>query len=275
MPATLRDEAIREYAFRTLLDWPRALGEPEEAAALREFTATTAISPEARDRLARRVFGQPAASWLAITTMSAFDRWLERGDTVAGRMLATLRFGDGGFGESDTPLVPVPDAMRAQRLAAEMESDPEFCRRPTLNGAPAETGALARRFSDPLVAELRTRFGNSVLARFTARLREMAALIAGSGTLRAGAVSLGGGRGIGWTENARGLLVHLATVAEGRAARYRILAPTEWNFHPDGALSRGLCGTRYASEADLRHRAALLVQSLDPCVAWRLDLDHA
>jgi coenzyme F420-reducing hydrogenase alpha subunit len=114
-----------------------------------------------------------------------------------------------------------------------------------------------------------------VLSRFTARLREMAALIAGSGTQRAGAVSLGGGRGIGWTENARGLLVHLATVAEGRAARYRILAPTEWNFHPDGALSRGLCGTRYASEADLRHRAALLVQSLDPCVAWRLDLDHA
>jgi hypothetical protein len=273
--AGLRDEAIREYAIRTLIDWPRALGEPEDPATLRDLHGGEGVSLEARERIATRIFGQSATSWLSISTMSAFDRWLERGETVTARMLATLRFGDGGFGQSDTALLPAPDAMRAARLAADMDADADYCRRPTWGGAPAETGALARRLTDPLVAELRTRFGNAVLPRFTARLRELAGLIAGTATLRAGASTLDAGHGIGWAENARGLLVHVAHIADARVTRYRILAPTEWNFHPEGTLSRGLRGTRYASEADLRHRAALLVQSLDPCVAWRLELVDA
>jgi Ni,Fe-hydrogenase I large subunit len=210
-----------------------------------------------------------------MTTFAAFDRWLERGDTAAARLLGTLRFGDGGFGQSDIALLPAPDGQQAARIAAGMEADPDFCRHPRWNDAPAETGALARRHADPIVAELRTRFGHSALTRFAARLRELGALLAGTATLRAGSVPLGGGRGLGWVENARGLLVHLTVVADGRVVRHRILAPTEWNFHPQGALAAGLRGTRYASEADLRHRAALLVQSLDPCVACRIELAHA
>ena len=155
---------------------------------------------------------------------------------------------------------------------------------PTPTSAAAPPGAAHRRrpapshaaLTDPLVAELRTRFGNAVLPRFTARLRELAGLIAGSATLRAGAATLGAGRGIAWAENARGLLVHVARI-DGR--------PRDALSHPRPdrvelpsrtvRCSRGLRGTRYASEADLRHRAALLVQSLDPCVAWRLELAHA
>jgi coenzyme F420-reducing hydrogenase alpha subunit len=270
--AALRDEAVREYAFRALLDWPRIVGEPEDAATLRELRTGAA---DVHDRVAQRVFGQGAASWLGIASPAAFDRWLERGDTTAARLLGTLRYGDGGFGQSDTALLPVPDAAGATRLAEAMRRDERFCRLPTWHGAPAETGALARRASDPMVADLRSRFGNSVLARLAARLRELAGLLGGTMALRAGAVGLGGGHGLGWVENARGLLVHVATLVDGRVSAYRILAPTEWNFHPQGPLAGGLRGTRYASEADLRHRAGLIVQSLDPCVACRIELGHA
>jgi hypothetical protein len=273
--ATLRDEAVREYAFRVLLDWPRSVGEPEDAQTLRELQATRTATPEARDRIALAVFGQPAARWQTLATLGALDRWLERGETTAARLLATVRFGDGGFGQSETALLPSPDNAQAARLASAMEADDGFCRQPVWQGAPAETGALARRAGDPLIGEIRARFGNAVLARLAARLRELAGLLAGTITLRAGAAALGAGRGLAWVENARGLLVHVATVVDGRVARYRILAPTEWNFHPQGALAGGLRGTRYASEADLRHRAALLVQSLDPCVACRIELAHA
>lgn len=273
--ATLRGEAIREYAFRALLDWPRSMGEPPDADTLRELQTAGVAMDGVRERIALRVFGQPAASWQAMTALDAFDRWLERGDTPAARLLGALRFGDGGFGQSNTALLPAPDGCQAARLACAMEADPDFCRHPRWNDAPAETGALARRHADPIVAELRERFGQSALTRFAARLRELGGLLAGTATLRAGSVPLGGGRGLGWVENARGLLVHVASVAGGRVVQHRILAPTEWNFHPQGALTAGLRGTRYASEADLRHRAALLVQSLDPCVACRIELGHA
>jgi len=60
-----------------------------------------------------------------------------------------------------------------------------------------------------------------------------------------------------------------------RVEAYRIVAPTEWNFHPDGALVRGLID-RPAADADTACRdAALLVQALDPCVAYAIEVAHA
>jgi len=73
------------------------------------------------------------------------------------------------------------------------------------------------------------------------------------------------------------VLVHLIDLdgAGERIARYRILAPTEWNFHPRGALAAGLLGVHAPSAAELRRRADWLVQALDPCVEYRLLIDGA
>jgi coenzyme F420-reducing hydrogenase alpha subunit len=76
------------------------------------------------------------------------------------------------------------------------------------------------------------------------------------------------GDGLGRIEAARGCLVHRVELREGRVARYQILAPTEWNFHPDGALVRGLAGR--AAGDDAAWRARLLVAALDPCVTYTL-----
>jgi Ni,Fe-hydrogenase I large subunit len=103
----------------------------------------------------------------------------------------------------------------------------------------------------------------------------------GALTLAAGA---GLRRGLGWVETARGVLVHLIDL-EGigadersggeRIARYRILAPTEWNFHPRGAVAAGMLGVHAPSADELRQRADWLVQSLDPCVEYVLRIDGA
>ena len=58
-------------------------------------------------------------------------------------------------------------------------------------------------------------------------------------------------------------------------ARYRIVAPTEWNFHPRGAFSRGLAGIPARNEEEVRRAAALLAHALDPCVAYDLRVKHA
>jgi Ni,Fe-hydrogenase I large subunit len=58
--------------------------------------------------------------------------------------------------------------------------------------------------------------------------------------------------------------VHWVRLTEGQVDDYRILAPTEWNFHPDGALAAGLLGL--PADADLASLARLLVDAIDPCV---------
>ena len=58
-------------------------------------------------------------------------------------------------------------------------------------------------------------------------------------------------------------------------AGYAIVAPTEWNFHPEGALVRGLVGSAADDAATLARATHLLVQALDPCVACEVEVGHA
>jgi coenzyme F420-reducing hydrogenase alpha subunit len=66
---------------------------------------------------------------------------------------------------------------------------------------------------------------------------------------------------------------HLAGVdAQGRVALCTVLAPTEWNFHPDGPLVHPLPGLRVGSGEAATRRLRCLVGLFDPCVACTLDL---
>ena len=58
------------------------------------------------------------------------------------------------------------------------------------------------------------------------------------------------GQGFAAVDSARGRLYHsLHLDAAGRIADYRIVAPTEWNFHPDGPFARALRGARTGAGA--------------------------
>jgi Ni,Fe-hydrogenase I large subunit len=69
----------------------------------------------------------------------------------------------------------------------------------------------------------------------------------------------------------RGLLVHWVRLdGTGEAARteaYRVLAPTEWNFHPRGVLARALAALHGAQAVDDAWRLAV---AFDPCVAFTI-----
>ena len=64
-------------------------------------------------------------------------------------------------------------------------------------------------------------------------------------------------------ETARGRLIHRARVVDGVITQYRILAPTEWNFHPQGVAVQALSGL----EPD---QAKAVVEAIDPCVDFEL-----
>jgi len=78
---------------------------------------------------------------------------------------------------------------------------------------------------------------------------------------------------MGVVEAARGRLMHRIKIAQGRVADYAILAPTEWNFHPEGIAVQGLKGLLFESEAQLRQQAALWINAIDPCVGYELKIN--
>ncbi len=178
--------------------------------------------------------------------------------------------------EATVPLLEGRDhAAWIDEVSAACEADPEFASQPTWQDAPAETGALARRQSDPLLQDLVRRSASRVPARFVARLRELALLLSGQATAIVGAKATPSGGGIAWIENARGLLIHQVRLDEDRVVGYRIVAPTEWNFHPRGALALALADTPAVDADEARRRTLRLVHSLDPCVACRVEVDDA
>ena len=76
--------------------------------------------------------------------------------------------------------------------------------------------------------------------------------------------------GYGTVEAARGLLVHTATVEAGRVSAYRMLPPTGRNFATHGIAARCLDDLRAANEDERRLRADLVVNAIDPCVAYEV-----
>jgi uptake hydrogenase large subunit len=300
-------ETAREHLFRLLTAWPEWLGETPAREALamlgrQRMAWTRALYPDAdafacgggrldpdraqaealvgalRDLLGR-VVGADGAVWPALVDAAGLLDWVGRDESLAQRMLGHLvAQGHDRLGRSGVGLLPaLPDAELAALLAAPAADG--FVARPSWQGESGETGALQREAESPLVADLLQQRGNDLLTRLVARLAELHRVIdrleAGLGTLApaqpGGMPSAREGEGLAQVDAARGVLVHWLRLEGGSVAGHRILAPTEWNFHPQGALAQGLAGL--PAGPDLAGLARLLVDAVDPCVACHVEVN--
>ncbi|EME68638.1 Ni,Fe-hydrogenase I large subunit [Paramagnetospirillum caucaseum] len=296
-------EVLAEHAASVLRDWPVLLGEAMDPAAvkpLRPLVAATRkalypagdwtapgggrLAPDRRaldeilrrfDEILSRLFAGPPEERL--DGYADFHAWVAHGDSVATRLLRRLD-GEGiaSFGRTAPCMMPEAGPHDLDRRLAG-DCGGSYRSHPQCDGRVFETGPLSRHPRHPLLAALAARHGNGLSTRFTARLVEMATalreledlvqdLCDDSGGLAMGRTD---GTGLGQVDAARGLLAHRVELREGLLQAYRILAPTEWNFHPQGPLALGLMG---ASGLDLEWRTALLAASLDPCVPYRIQV---
>jgi uptake hydrogenase large subunit len=285
--ARVIEEIAQEHAWRLLLDWPGQQGQAPDAASLVRLRQA-AGDPERfgavlADLVETVLLGEPASAWLG-RDLAGLDAWRRAGLTPTARLFGGLGQGP-DLGIAVASLLPalmdLTDAQAAD-LGCRALAEPGFCAQPSWQGERAETGALARVGANPLVAHWLGQRGRGAGARLLARLVELALLpgwLAGRGPEVVRAWRLGDNIGLAGVETARGLLLHVMRLEAGLVADYRILAPTEWNFHPQGPLSEGLHGLRLGSqpesERDIEAQARLIAQSLDPCVALSLDLIHA
>jgi Ni,Fe-hydrogenase I large subunit len=184
---------------------------------------------------------------------------------------------DGGF-------YPLP-AIDAQAMCQRLSQDDvdRFIIAPDWKGAVYETSPLTRMVSHPLLQQLRQRYGFGLLTRLVARLLELAsipaklqqqlqALIQDRCDVERMPFGLEAGEGLGQVEAARGRLMHRAVVYRGVIAGYQILAPTEWNFHPQGMVARGLMSLPAQEIDTLKQYVDLFITAIDPCVGYRLEI---
>jgi hypothetical protein len=162
-------------------------------------------------------------------------------------------------------------AAQLRAIAQDLCANPDFALRPFWLGACAESGAWSRLRHRQAPAN-----GHSAWSRLQARWVELLELAHGPAEpqtrlLHSGALPLSAGQAIAWCEMARGLLLHWVQLDEQhRVQDYRVLAPTEWNFHPDGALAHALTQLNPADAA----AAWCLAVAYDPCVECSINVQE-
>lgn len=183
-------------------------------------------------------------------------------------------------------LVRSPDALGPEdddEVVAGLRRDGlSFSAMPTLAGRVAETGAFARHFSFAAQSDAphcgKTPMPNSAIAaRLMARLADLAATVdaleAGNDAHLWSSGRSGEGQGYGAVESPRGRLYHWVALDDrGIVQEYAIVAPTEWNFHPNGPFIRTLLGAKVGEGVKAERRVSWLAAMFDPCVAFRVVL---
>ncbi|OGS96721.1 MAG: hypothetical protein A3H31_01300 [Gallionellales bacterium RIFCSPLOWO2_02_FULL_57_47] len=234
-------EVMREHLWRCLLDLPPLLG---EAALQQEFVRSVKMVAEGNRAGLHALLHSPRTAALHQRLHQP-----EESHPVSSRLLPRL---DAGRSLAEWP-----------RLSA------RFCRLPDWRGMPACTGAIARRQQ----TDMKTT--SLFSACWRARCDELMEWAAGDvpvgagGTVSAIPVTPGIGRSL--VETARGLLMHEIVLDGERIADYFIVAPTEWNFHPQGALVDELMGQEAGDRDALQQHVTRSVTALDPCVPWELE----
>jgi uptake hydrogenase large subunit len=230
------------------------------------------------------VVGEPLEVWRSRRHAVTLAAWAGAGRTPSQRLVRHVLERDwAGAGRAVTSFLPdLADDELAERLLG--EDNEVFVAAPTWNGAPHETSALSRQAKSPLVRALERSHGSGLLTRIAARLVEigelpriMSRLVEDLPAASASGPNGGStqqrtarsGRGLAQVEAARGRLVHGVEIEDDRVRRYAILAPTEWNFHGNGAAVRGLADIA-GRMGEVRQVAELFVTAVDPCVGYEL-----
>jgi hypothetical protein len=297
----LQVDTVREHLRRLWLDWPRALDAGIEAGsaasplpaqpvatltscplltsplAASDTSTAAPVIAATNEWVAQHVFGMPIAAWLTAWVANPARwllEWTETATTSMARRLRSCRSVALALTSRPAALSVHASPQELQRMADQLAHDDGFVLRPVWRGRCAETGPWTRlndRLAGPDDAGQHP-LDNAWL-RLGSRLAELARLLmpdhplqTGAGWLRQGSLMLKPGTGLAYCEMARGLLIHwvrLDTPSSDRVADCRVLAPTEWNFHPHGAVAQTLATLPPQVQSST---VRVLAAAFDPCV---------
>ncbi len=162
--------------------------------------------------------------------------------------------------------------------AAELQPwlDADFCCAPQWQGDCFETGLIDQKLI--LNDQKMTKNLHGLTVRFIKLIYQLQLLPERlhNQSLEQAAPTLSPGTGLAQIPSARGRLIHSLVLDGEQVADYQILAPTEWNFHPQGTLRQQLLGVTVADAQQARALAQRLTLLIDPCVGFSVEVtEHA
>ena len=299
-------EIAKEHLLRIFLDWPKLFdidaGKPKLAfisqlsadfkSALffqgRAFALDSKADVQSssikklieglQQYLYQHVFSSSPVDWLTDKNTADILQWSEQTDTSAAQAIHRIfKNGWASQGPTDCQQLPVLDSRQLFARFAQDDAD-QFIARPTWQGRCFETTALSRQLEYPLVQLFHQEFQGALITRWMARLVELARIPQQLTTMldqmneqnfnQLAEQTMD--RGVTQVETARGRLIHRVEMGQGVISNYQILAPTEWNFHPQGVLAQSLASLKTNEQTELRQLAHLMINAIDPCVGYEL-----
>lgn len=302
-------ENAKEHLFRLFVDWPKLFdlktnnsNLPYLSQIITEFKSilfengeafsldselnsslknTNYLITKLDQYLQQHVFCQSTKDWLKIKNSKTLQLWAQQCDTVAANSINIIFQQDwasqGGAECAPLPLLDGADLLK-QFNAADAE---KFIALPQWQGHCCETTTLTRQFEQPLIQALYKEFQATLITRWVARLVELATIpqqlrnmlqqLIDAETTTANTENKNHVQGLAQIEAARGRLVHRVNIEQGVISNYQILAPTEWNFHPQGLVAKSLDSlVSNAENENLEKLAHLMINAIDPCVGYQL-----
>jgi Nickel-dependent hydrogenase len=270
---SLQGHTVREHARRITLDWAvlAGLGSAVTMPVFQRcpvLASASAAAPRWADDmnawLHADVLGLPPPAWRSASRREGeawLLEWCETTDTPAARSLRVAASAARAIAIAACPLRLQDDEVAQHALAAALSASASFIDAPQSHGTCAETGPWTRAHDHA------TGTHQNAWMRLVARLADLVHLCApeGAAWLAHGALNTGPNEGLAWTETARGLLVHWLRLDGARVADCRVLAPTDWNFHPRGLVAQALSQLPTGDEAN--DTTSWLIAAFDPCVA--------
>lgn len=292
----LRLELLHEHLWTLLVQLPPRLGLPPRTDCMAEASQILRCAMSGMDRrsVLSGIFGikavaddLPAVMDLAAWAGQLYESLFTGGNCLANELVAATRLQDW---RSDYHLCGV-QSFSGEDLVSRLIGDPAFSHQPQWQQQPRETGAVVRQADRAPVFQALQQ-GWCLQPRLLAIVLEVQWLLKWllAGASRAatgkedGGVNISNGNiesasprfALTQLETARGGLIHGVELnpERERIARYWIIAPTDWNFHPQGVLHT-MVEKLPETEAEQAHqRLALLVMMMNPCVGWEVQ-SHA
>ena len=298
-------ETAREQLLRIFMDWPELFATKRDnqlfpyitglikkmTPALfkegRAFSLDSVLDPdieqlqalidELEQVLSTQVYQQALSEWLHMSDIADVTRWCEGSNSMIALSVRTLldnNWENQGYPHSQS----LPELEHWQLNERFEGADAEgFISQPDWHGHPFETTTLSRQQSHPLIKNLQHGFENTLITRWLARLVELASIPTQLRTLldkmkqaNPVAIEAEAEYGIAQVEAARGKLIHHVKVDGNAITQYQILAPTEWNFHPQGLVQQNLSHIQARDDHELTQISRLMINAIDPCVGYDL-----
>lgn len=297
----LKVETAREHLLRILLDypklfdlelqrdflpeisqlsqnWKKALFKDGDAFSLNsklEFNENECqlLLNQLETVIHKQVFHCSTAQWLEIKSLNTLEDWAGNCDSSAAISLQEIER-QGWYDQGISNCLPLPE-LTGFELAKKFDSAnaDSFIAKPGWEGSHYESTVLSRQNASPLINQLLKQFSTGLISRWAARLVELAQIVSEIQLLleklSAGNSDLveNSNYEIAQVEAARGRLIHRVKIEKDVIVNYQILAPTEWNFHPQGLIKQALGNLKTEKLEPLAH---IMINAIDPCVGYQL-----